>query len=118
MRALYHAIRLELGVIRPYQIYNNSTQFNASIADYKGDHDTGAHFARATRDYFRSVDLSNHTNSVYVPDIPYLTLVFKLKPLAQAITAVFVATFSMLSAIWAIFNFVASSFVTAKSKHG
>ena len=125
-KALYHAIRLDLGVIRPYQIYNNSTQFNASIADYVPHekqlqdeaHELGARAARASRDYFDHVDLSNHTYSVHVPDILYLTSVFKLKPLPQAIAAVFVATFSMLSAIWAVFNFVASSFVTARSKHG
>jgi len=113
LTALYHAIRLDLGVIRPNQIYNSPTKFNASIVDVG----SGSHKARAARDAINPVDLSSSTHSVHVPDILYLTPVFKLKPIAQAITAVFVSAFSMLTAIWAIFNFVASTLVTRSDKH-
>jgi hypothetical protein len=117
-KALYHAVRLDLGVIRPNQIYNNSTRFNASIADLglEPHWQSGSRYARhAGRP---NIDLSDPTYSVHVPDILYLTPLFKLKPLPQAIAAVFVATFSMLSAAWAIFNFITSSVVTARCKHG
>jgi hypothetical protein len=70
------------------------------------------------RDAIGKVDLSNSTYTVHVPDILYLTPVFKQKPLGQAISAVFVSTFSMLSAIWATFTLVASAIVTARSKPG
>ena len=112
--ALYHAIRLDLGIILPNQIYNNSIRFNNSIVNF--DSGTGTRAARAAGR--PNVDLSQPVYSVHVPDILYLTPLFTLKPMPQAIAAVFVATFSMLSAVWAIFNFVTSSFVTARSKHG
>jgi hypothetical protein len=114
LTALYHAIRLDLGVIRPNQIYNLPAQFNASIVDVG----SGSHKARAARDAINPVDLSSSTYSVHVPDILYLTPVFKLKPISQAITAVFVSAFSMLTAIWALFNFVASALVTRSHKNG
>ena len=121
LRALYHAIRLDLGVIRPNQIYNSPTRFNASIANWTlpvGKTASGADYTRTLRDAIGKVDLSNSTYMVHVPDILYFTPVFKQKPLGQAISAVFVSTFSMLSAIWAAFTFVASAVVTAKSKPG
>lgn len=55
---------------------------------------------------------------MHVPDLLYLTPLFKLKQPAQAITAVFVSTFTMLSAIWAIFNTVATSVIVRRSEHG
>jgi len=121
IRALYHAIRLDLGVIRPNQIYNSPTRFNASIANWTlpvGETASGAYYTRTLRDAIGEVDLSNSTYMVHVPDILYFTPVFKQKPLGQAISAVFVSTFSMLSAIWAAFTFVASAIVTVRSKPG
>ena len=116
---------MDLGVIRPNQIYNNSTRFNASISDvigYKdpvpGDTYPSAHRTHIMHDSFGQIDLSNPVYSIHVPDILYNTPVFKLKPISQAIAAVFVSTFSMVTAVWAIFNFVASYIMTSKSKHG
>jgi hypothetical protein len=113
---LYNAIRLDLGVIRPNQIYNDSAKYNATVGGHASV--VAPNFMQDMLDTISHVNLSDPTYSVHVPLVLYLTPVFKLKPLPQAITAVFVATFSMLSAIWAVFNFTASSFVTRRSKHG
>ena len=117
LRAIYHGIRVDLGVISPNQIYNSPTRFNASIATLP-DPGTDTFNVRPSRDAVGNVNLSNPIYTVHVPDILYLTPQFTLKPMAQAITAVFVSTFTMLSAIWSVFNFVASSIMKAKSKSG
>jgi hypothetical protein len=72
--------------------------------------------ARAGRDAVGNVDLSNFTS--HVPRVLYLKPMLKRKPLGQAIAAVFVSTFSMITAIKAVFTFVASSFVTVACKRG
>lgn len=55
---------------------------------------------------------------MHVPDVLYLTPVFKLKPMYQAVAAVFVSAHPMLIVLWVVFNFVASSIVIARSKRG
>jgi hypothetical protein len=120
LKALYQGIRLDLGVIRPNQIFNSSAQFNACIVDFTlpDGSASAAGQARVARSTFSNFDLSNTTYSVHVPDVLYLTPVLKPKPMAQAITAVFVSTHSMLLAIWGAFSLIASYFATSRSKHG
>jgi hypothetical protein len=114
---MYHGIRLDLGVIRPNQIYNSSTRFNASIANLP-DKSSYVSQSRFLREAIDNVDISKSNYSVHVPVILYLTPQFKRKPVEQAIAAVFISTFTMLSAIWKAFNFVASSVVKERSKSG
>jgi hypothetical protein len=120
LKAIYQGIRLDLGVIRRNQIFNSSAQFNASIVDFTlpDGSASAAGRARVARGAFSNFDLSNTTYSAHVPDVLYLTPVLKLKPMAQAITAVFVSTHSMLLAIWGAFSLIASYFATSRSKHG
>jgi hypothetical protein len=116
LQALYHAVRLDLGIIRPNQIYNSPVRFNASISNIYPNGNRGANGARMQRDTVGYVDLSKSPKRV--PRILYLTSVMKQKPLGQAITAVFVATFTMLSAVWKVGSFITSSFVGSRSKQG
>ena len=120
LRAIYHAVRLDLGVIRPNQIYNSSARFNASIANLTFPTSFNiASFVSSTFAYragIGNVDLSNATYSVHVPNILYYTPAFKMKLLPQAIAAVFVSTFSMLLASWHAFNFVTSCFVKSQAR--
>jgi hypothetical protein len=125
LKAVYHGVRLDIGVIRPNQIYNSPTRFNASIselspASISADWSivTRANELRAERDAVGSVDLSRPPYNQRAPKVLYLTSVLTPKPLGQAIAAVFVATFSMITALWHIVNFIASSLVTARSKQG
>jgi hypothetical protein len=119
LRALYHGIRLDLGVIRPNQIYNSPTRFNASISTIPLPPGVSkADIARSKRDAVGNVDLSTPPYNQRTPKLLYLTSVFTPKPLGQAIAAVFVATFSMMTALWHIVNFIASSLVTTRSKQG
>ena len=117
---MYHAVRLDLGVIRPNQIYNSSARFNASItnlifpASFNITSFTSSTFA--TRAKIGNVDLSNTTYNVHVPNILYYTPAFKIRPMPQAIAAVFVSTFSMMLASWHAFNFLTSSFVKSQAK--
>jgi len=112
--AFYHAICLDLGIIYPNQIYGSPTEFNATIAEQDWPH-CNTNAARMLMGKLGKIDLSNLTT---VPKTLYLASVFKRKPLGQAMAAVFVSAFSMLSAIWAMSNFVMSSVFTARSKHG
>ena len=116
LRAIYHGIRLDLGIIRPNQIFNSPTRFNASI--HRLLHTYSAVNVRSRRDAVGNVDLSTPPANQRVPKILYLTSVFTPKRLGQAIAAVFVATFSMITALWHIVNFIASSLVTARSEKG
>ncbi|KIM74290.1 hypothetical protein PILCRDRAFT_14552 [Piloderma croceum F 1598] len=73
LQALYHAVRLDLGIIRPNQIYNSPSRFNASISEIRAD-STGYGFTNETciqRDSVGYVDLSNWSKRV--PKILYLT---------------------------------------------
>ena len=115
IQAMYHAVRFDLGIIRPNQIYNSPARFNASINEiHYGDGSTN--YDDMQRYSVGDVDLSNSPKRV--PKILYLTSVIKRKPLGQAITAVFVATFTMLSAVWTVGSFIVSSFAGSRSKQG
>ncbi|KAJ6599247.1 hypothetical protein DFH09DRAFT_1130531 [Mycena vulgaris] len=107
--ATYHILRLDLGVIRPNQIYTSVAKLNASLDDP----------ARYPNQLWHS-DCSGTTCYQPLPAVPtsfrtvvmsYVKPVFKRKPLASAVVSVFVSTFAMVSALWAIFNLVARVFV-------
>ena len=115
LKAVYHGIRLDIGVISPNQIYNSPTRFNASISEVPH---SAVNRLRAGRSEVGDINLSRSPYNQRVPKVLYLTSVFAPKPLGQAIAAVFVATFSMIAALWHIVNFIASSLVTARSKQG
>jgi hypothetical protein len=119
VQALYHAVRVDLGIIRPNQIYSSPTLFNASISEIHPDEhgNSETNRTRVERSPADRVGVDVEFNR-RVPNILYLTSMLKPKPLGQAIASVFVATFSMLTALWAACSFIASSFVTVRSKEG
>ena len=121
VQALYHAVRVDIGIIRPNQIYSSPTLFNASISEIRPDEhgNSETNRTRTTRESFTR-DYSDVSSllSRSVPNILYLAPMLKPKPLAQAFASVFVATFSMLAALWAVCHFIASSFITVRSKEG
>ena len=112
--AFYHAISLDLGIVYPNQIFGSPAVFNATIGEQDWPH-CNTNAARMLIGKLGRVDLSNLTS---VPITLYLASEYKRKPLGQAIAAVFVSAFSMLSAIWAVFNLVMSFVFTSRSKHG
>ncbi|KAJ7207559.1 hypothetical protein GGX14DRAFT_635518 [Mycena pura] len=123
-QALYHLVRLDLGVILENQIYNSPEIYNHTIqsydlrADMYGDYNhpsiwgdpglrgltSNATFMAAWQkqvDFFKTSDR--------VPVLQYLRSTPRIKPLGSAITSVFVSTFAMLSALWTIFSIVAGA---------
>lgn len=105
--AFYHAISLDLGILYPNQIYSSPTEFNATIAKQDWP-DCNTNTAQMLMGNLGKGDLSNLTS---VPMTLYLALEYKCQPLGQAMAAVFVLAFSMLSVIWAVFNIVMQSFL-------
>ncbi|KAK0192959.1 hypothetical protein F5146DRAFT_1136799 [Armillaria mellea] len=140
LQAIYSTIRLDLGVIPPNQIFQSpSPMFNESISsvslfqpwtngtdpprcDMGAFYGTGMSEFVVNDSYANCIRQARSDNvlsflsdiDVYiprVPSVPYLRPVFRRKPmLLSAISSVFVATFTMVSAIWSLFNFIASSF--------
>ncbi|KAJ7861398.1 hypothetical protein B0H14DRAFT_2742135 [Mycena olivaceomarginata] len=111
-QAVYHLVRVDLGVILDNQIYNSPQMFNLSIMPVN----LPAHFSSSFASTSRAAT-SNSTlmaqwrqrvaffqTSDRVPVMDYLRPVPRLKPLGSAITSVFVSTFAMLSALWTIFS--------------
>ena len=117
---MYHGVRLDIGVIRPNQIYNSPTRFNASISalSESDGSNPAANILRTQREAVGEIDLSKPPYNKRVPKVLYLTSVLTPKPLGQATAAVFVAAFSMITALWHVVNFIASSLVTGRSKLG
>ncbi|KAJ7803608.1 hypothetical protein B0H14DRAFT_2887313, partial [Mycena olivaceomarginata] len=115
-QAMYHLIRVDLGVILDNQIYNSSQMFNLSIMPVNLPARLLAFFGSSCANK-SLVAISNSTlmaqwrqrvafyqDSDRVPIMDYLRPVPHLKPLGSAITSVFVSTFAMLSALWTIFS--------------
>ncbi|KAK0192960.1 hypothetical protein F5146DRAFT_1136801 [Armillaria mellea] len=143
LQAIYHTIRLDLGVIRPNQVFISASMFNESISSvplFNPDKATTVanpelvnpsnvaglgnllsindSFANEIRRLMSTMDpsffyqngLSRGPLDVRVPSISYLQPIFRRKPMASAISSVFVATFAMASAAWSLFHFIAGSF--------
>lgn len=113
-QAVYHLVRLDLGVILENQIYNSPEMYNQTILGVPSD---VASAANSSRESTSNVTLSAKwqkrveflQNSDRVPVMEYLRPVPRMKPLGSAITSVFVSTFAMLSAIWTVFSLIAGA---------
>ncbi|KAJ6556234.1 hypothetical protein B0H19DRAFT_1262326 [Mycena capillaripes] len=117
-QALYHLVRLELGVILDNQIYASPEMYNRSISSVNVPN-PGPSFANVTR-----LETANGAsmaawmgtvlffqNSDRVPIMMYLRPVPRFKPLASAVTGVFVSTLAMLSVLWTVFSLIAGTLV-------
>ncbi|KAJ7803598.1 hypothetical protein B0H14DRAFT_2887287 [Mycena olivaceomarginata] len=112
-QAIYHLVRLDLGVILDNQIYNSPQMFNLSIMPVNLPAGFGltssANQSRAATSNSTLMAqwrqrLAFYQTSDRVPVMDYLRPVPRLKPLGSAITSVFVSMFAMLSALWTIFS--------------
>ncbi|KAK7062339.1 hypothetical protein R3P38DRAFT_3303287 [Favolaschia claudopus] len=134
---VYHFVRLDLGVILTNQIFGSPQMFNKSILPIQVPRflmgadgtpfgtisESAANSAlSATTNTTTMQALHNLVHSMQntdrVPVLEYLRPISRLKPLGSAITSVFVATFAMVSSVWAIFNIVAKAFVHSESVGG
>ncbi|KAJ7800633.1 hypothetical protein B0H14DRAFT_3885482, partial [Mycena olivaceomarginata] len=111
-QAIYHFVRLDLGIVVDNQIYSSPQMFNLSImlannqpsSYYPSTRDLRAATSNSTLMAQWRQRVAFYQNSDRVPIMDYLRPVPRLKPLASAITSVFVSTFAMLSVLWTIFS--------------
>ncbi|KAJ6484819.1 hypothetical protein C8R45DRAFT_1075197 [Mycena sanguinolenta] len=113
-QAVYHLVRLDLGVILENQIYNSPEMFNRTIMPV----DTGGwDIGNRTRDSTSNTtymaqwqkEVEFFENNTRVPLLEYVRSVPRLKPPGSAVTSVFVSTFAMLSVMWTVFSLVAAA---------
>ncbi|KAF7336490.1 hypothetical protein MSAN_02303700 [Mycena sanguinolenta] len=115
IQALYHLVRLDLGVILQNQIYNSPEMFNRTIMPievanfYSRANEVRDLTCNATVMTQWQKDAEFFRTNERVPTLEYLRSVPRLKPLGSAVTAVFVSTFAMLSVMWTIFSLVAGA---------
>ncbi|KAG7441082.1 uncharacterized protein BT62DRAFT_548255 [Guyanagaster necrorhizus] len=143
-QAIYHTIRLDLGVIRPNQILTSSSMFDESISAVplfqsfiapnstpppypvlaastsfivNNSYANTSRIGRSASDfnYYYQDALRFGPLDVRVPSVSYLRPVFRRKSTASAISSVFVATFAMVSAAWSLFHFTAGTFCKSQS---
>lgn len=117
-QAMYHTIRLDLGISQPNQIYTSADMYNRSISTvyipgifYEGMAPEEAFANTSRRDSFNLATLwtAEQQDVVRVPVMSYIRTVPRLKPLGAAITSVFVSTFAMVSVLWHVFSFIAAA---------
>ncbi|KAJ7354013.1 hypothetical protein DFH08DRAFT_803921 [Mycena albidolilacea] len=113
-QAVYHLVRLDLGVILENQIYNSPEMYNQTILGVPSDVASAANSSRESTSnatlsakWQKRVEFLQHSDRV--PVMEYLRPVPRMKPLGSAITSVFVSTFAMLSAIWTVFSLIAGA---------
>ncbi|KAK7008546.1 hypothetical protein R3P38DRAFT_2791515 [Favolaschia claudopus] len=111
---MYHLVRSDLGVVFNNQIFDSADMFNKSILalDVPADLITYEVLLLARSDLLRLIQcglLLEPNDDGRVAE--YLRPVSRRKSLGSAIVAVFVATFTMLSAVWTIFGLVAQGLV-------
>ncbi|KAF7356295.1 hypothetical protein MVEN_00961400 [Mycena venus] len=100
-QALYHTIRLDLGISQPNQIYTSADMYNRSISTV----------------YLPGIFLEGVSPQAYANtsrrDSSNLTMLWTAEqqdvPLGAAITSVFVSTFAMVSVLWHVFCFIAAA---------
>ncbi|KAF7326978.1 hypothetical protein MSAN_02493500 [Mycena sanguinolenta] len=115
LQAVYHLVRVDLGVFMDNQIYTSPEMFNHTIMPLNmGNYFTSANMARnwtsnATMMAQWQQDVEFFHNNNRVPLLEYLRSVPHLKPLGSAVTSVFVSTFAMLSVMWTVFSLVAGA---------
>ncbi|KAK6981611.1 hypothetical protein R3P38DRAFT_416642 [Favolaschia claudopus] len=118
MQALFHRVRLEMGVFSANQIYTSADMFNQSISPIgslstriplAGDDYVDPRMTMANETFFAELQqlIQPYTTTDRIPVMEYARTVPKLKPLGSAMTSVFVSTFAMLSTIWMVFSLVA-----------
>ncbi|KAK7065116.1 hypothetical protein R3P38DRAFT_3166134 [Favolaschia claudopus] len=133
IQIIYHVVRRDLGVIYNNQIFGSADMFNQSIVPVDipdnviGIDNTpfgkiGLSMANSIRaatanetmmdEWRKSLALMTETDRV--PVLEYLRPVPRRKALGSAIVSVFVATFTMLSAVWTVFHIIAGAFVRDK----
>ncbi|KAF9026874.1 hypothetical protein BDZ89DRAFT_1067360 [Hymenopellis radicata] len=130
-QAIYHLIRLDLGVIRENQMYTSAAAYHRSIsavplfsrfAQINGTavpatvlsggimprpFDSYANITRADRATESYLSYGwDEALDVRVPSVIYLRPVFRQKPTASAAASVFVSTFAMVSALWKLFTLI------------
>ncbi|KAF9013718.1 hypothetical protein BDZ89DRAFT_1076902 [Hymenopellis radicata] len=116
-QAVYHSIRRDLGIHSPNQIWASPAMFNRTIQALPGsflsEYSSTACFRANTSSSSQPGTGTwipwdmEHDTVARTPQIFYLHWTYRLKSLGSAITSVFVATFTMLAAIWKIFTFIA-----------
>ncbi|KAF8144757.1 hypothetical protein K438DRAFT_1945341 [Mycena galopus ATCC 62051] len=120
-QAVYHLVRLDLGIILDNQLYNSTQMFNRSIAGinrisvfsggWAADIARGATLnASIMPQWQKEVEFFNTS---HIPGMEYLCSIPRIKPLGSAITSVFVSTFAMLSVLWTIFSVIAGALAAA-----
>ncbi|KAJ6474140.1 hypothetical protein C8R45DRAFT_1217323 [Mycena sanguinolenta] len=130
IQAVYHLVRVDLGVILDNQIYNSPAMFDRTIValgnlelwannfrDWTSDATLMAQWQQGVQFY---------QANERVPPLEYLRSVPRLKPVGSAASSVFVSTFAMLSVMWTVFSLVAGVLAKARgtsdetrgNKHG
>ncbi|KAF9006883.1 hypothetical protein BDZ89DRAFT_1120123 [Hymenopellis radicata] len=137
-QAIYHLIRLDLGIIRENQMYTSAAAYNQSIsavplfsrfAQINGTAVpatvlSGGIMPRPFDSYANITRQDRATESylsygwdealdVRVPSVIYLRPVFRQKPTASAAASVFVSTFAMVSALWKLFTLIAGGMMSS-----
>ncbi|KAJ7198145.1 hypothetical protein GGX14DRAFT_402173 [Mycena pura] len=121
LQAVYHLVRLDLGLVLENQIYNSPEMFDRTLqSDNLSDIrwpdlnlrslTTNATLMAAWQ---KTVELFKSSDRV--PVMQYLRSTPRIKPLGSAITSVFVSTFAMLSALWTIFSIVAGALAALRN---
>ncbi|KAF9008573.1 hypothetical protein BDZ89DRAFT_1048151 [Hymenopellis radicata] len=109
-QGVYHYIRRDLGIHSPNQIWASRAMFNKTIqAISTTEHPSLSWQANELRSNYSAWtpwDME-HDECVKTPQIFYSRWTYRRKSLGSAITNVFVATFTMLAAIWKLFSFIA-----------
>ncbi|KAF8988473.1 hypothetical protein BDZ89DRAFT_1087607 [Hymenopellis radicata] len=103
LQTIYHSLRKDLGIKSPNQIWASAKVFNDTISD-----DRNAWWANH---WYRANMGKGRAAFVRVPMISYLRYAYRRKPLGSAIASVFVASFTMLAALWKLFSLVAGILV-------
>ncbi|KAJ6467441.1 hypothetical protein C8R45DRAFT_1106180 [Mycena sanguinolenta] len=118
IQALYHLVRLDLGVILDNQIYNSPEMFNRTIA-YTTNESWASEVRRSTSNATLMAqwekDAEFFQRNKRVPALQYFRPAPHLKPLGSAVTSVFVSTFAMRSVMWTMFSLVAGALARANS---
>lgn len=119
LHSFYHLLRLDLGVMMN-QIFTSSEVFNKTIMTRPVQEwiDSNSSFPLDMLSFWATPtlspipqDIQDASLNATVPKAIYLQPRFRPKPLPSAITSVFVATITMVAAIWKVFSIVAGFFV-------
>ncbi|KAJ7836007.1 hypothetical protein B0H13DRAFT_1913304 [Mycena leptocephala] len=116
-QAIYHSVRLDLGILQPNQIYTSADMYNRSISTVYipgvffegGSERVYANTSRRDSSNLITLWTAEQQDVVRVPIMSYIRTVPRLKPLGAAITSVFVSTFAMVSVLWQVFSFIAAA---------